>query len=62
MNWSSGSVFCVVFLGPGAIAELVPIFHVALHALHAAHFALPTFDQNFYYMELNPRSVSLLYS
>jgi hypothetical protein len=30
------SRFSVVFLGPRAIAELVPKFHVALHASHAA--------------------------
>jgi hypothetical protein len=29
-------VFSVVFLGPRANAELVPKFHVALHASHAA--------------------------
>jgi hypothetical protein len=28
--------FSVVFLGPRANAELVPKFHVALHASHAA--------------------------
>jgi hypothetical protein len=28
--------FSVVFLGPTANAELVPKFHVALHASHAA--------------------------
>jgi hypothetical protein len=28
--------FSVVFLGPRAYAELVPKFHVALHASHAA--------------------------
>jgi hypothetical protein len=26
----------VVFLGPGANAQLIPKFHIALHALHAA--------------------------
>jgi hypothetical protein len=30
------SRFSVVFLGPRANAELVPKFHVALHASHAA--------------------------
>jgi hypothetical protein len=30
------SRFCVVFLGPRADAELVPKFHDALHASHAA--------------------------
>jgi hypothetical protein len=30
------SMFSVVFLGPRANAELVPKFHVALHASHAA--------------------------
>jgi hypothetical protein len=35
----TGSRFSVVFLGRRANAELVPKFHVALHASHAA---LPT--------------------
>jgi hypothetical protein len=30
------SGFSVAFLGPRANAELVPIFHIALHALYAA--------------------------
>jgi hypothetical protein len=33
---STRSRFSVVFLGPRANAELVPKFHVALHASHAA--------------------------
>jgi hypothetical protein len=31
-----GKVFRVVFLGPRANAELVPKFHVAMYASHAA--------------------------
>jgi hypothetical protein len=34
----------VIYLGPGANAELVPKFHVALHASHAAP---PMLGQNF---------------
>jgi hypothetical protein len=41
------SGFSVVFLGPRANAELVPKFHVALHASHAA-LKMLTF-QNFAY-------------
>jgi hypothetical protein len=33
---STRSRFSVVFLGPRVNAELVPKFHVALHASHAA--------------------------
>jgi hypothetical protein len=40
----SRSRFSVVFLGPRANVELVPKFHVALHAFHAA---LPTVTLKF---------------
>jgi hypothetical protein len=42
----STSRFPVVFLGPRANAELVPKFHVALHASHASHAALPVVALN----------------
>jgi hypothetical protein len=35
-DWLTQSRFSVVFLGPRANAELVPKFHIALHASHAA--------------------------
>jgi hypothetical protein len=35
-DWPTQSRFSVVLLGPRANAELVPKFHVALHASHAA--------------------------
>jgi hypothetical protein len=35
-DWPTRSRFSVVFLGPRANAKLVPKFHVALHASHAA--------------------------
>jgi hypothetical protein len=35
-DWPTRSRFPVVFLGPRANTELVPKFHVALHASHAA--------------------------
>jgi hypothetical protein len=35
-DWPTQSRFSVVFLGSRANAELVPKFHVALHASHAA--------------------------
>jgi hypothetical protein len=35
-DWPTRSRFSVVFLGPRVDAELVPKFHVALHALHEA--------------------------
>jgi hypothetical protein len=35
-DWPTQSRFSMVFLGPRANAELVPKFHVALHASHAA--------------------------
>jgi hypothetical protein len=40
--------FPLVFLVPTANAELVPKFHVALHASHAA---LPMLNQNFTIMQ-----------
>jgi hypothetical protein len=35
-DWPTRSKFSVVFLGPREIAELVPKFHIVLHAFHAA--------------------------
>jgi hypothetical protein len=35
-DWPTRSRFSVVFLGPRANAKLIPKFHVALHASHAA--------------------------
>jgi hypothetical protein len=35
-DWPIRSRFTVVFFGPGTNDELVPKFHVALHASHAA--------------------------